>query len=111
MGDYGTSLTDGAALLAYSKQSLDALNRDMTRQGSKMIDNHSFRANVIVDTLDGKPFQEDNWKEIRFGNDVSRHSLQNLMFCPRCNLPGIDPETGVQRADGEPTKWLKKNRM
>ena len=32
------------------------------------------------------------------------------MACGRCNLPGIDSETGLQRTDGQPTIWLKENR-
>jgi len=122
--NYDVTLGDGGSLLLYTNASLNKLNSDLTKSGSMAIDNNNFRANIIVESVGNIPFEEDNWSEVKIGNfgqicksQVKNSekfeksvSLKNVMPCGRCNLPGIDTETGKQRKDGQPTIWLKENR-
>ncbi|KAL3284231.1 hypothetical protein HHI36_018394 [Cryptolaemus montrouzieri] len=58
-----------------------------------------FRPNIVVDG--SKPYDEDNWKSLKIGEDVI---LKNIKNCTRCVFSTTDPE-------GEPSRTLSRYRM
>jgi len=105
------NFSDMVSLNLFTTQSLAALNSAMADHGSTQFDNHAFRANVVIESLTSDPWQEDNWDQLYIGTKNSNMPFENVMGCQRCVMPSIDPDTGRQRADGQPTKWLMDNRM
>lgn len=66
-----------------------------------------FRANVVVRTDSGEPFQEDTWTDvIRIGGAT----LDYAKPCNRCLSVQIDPATGVLEPEG-PLGTLKSYRQ
>jgi uncharacterized protein len=55
-----------------------------------------FRPNVVVETLEGKPFEEDEWvgKIIRFGRDEDAPAISVYMGDIRCVMVNLHPLTG-----------------
>lgn len=64
-----------------------------------------FRPNVMVEGT--KPFDEDNWREVYFGDTTK---VRYVDKCTRCLITSIDPETGIKDKDDQPLKELKKFR-
>ena len=54
-----------------------------------------FRPNVVVETLEGKPFEEDGWvgKIIRFGRDKDAPAINVFMRDVRCVMVNLHPST------------------
>jgi uncharacterized protein YcbX len=61
------------------------------------LDVRRFRPNLLIETIDGKPFAEDAWvgKIIRFKDDDSAAGINVSMRDIRCAMINIDPATGV----------------
>ena len=93
-GDH-TSFADGFPFLLTNGASLQELNGrldtplPMTR----------FRPNIVISG--GKPFEEDQWQQIRIGNITFRV----VKPCSRCVMTTVNPETG-EREGIEPLATL-----
>jgi len=64
----------------------------------------NFRPNIVVKTLSKKPFQEDQWKLLKFGNTILEFSLPG----DRCTTVNVNQKTAER--DDVVLKWLKTNR-
>ncbi|MEP7337308.1 MAG: MOSC N-terminal beta barrel domain-containing protein [Acidobacteriota bacterium] len=84
---------DEAKVSVISTATIQAIGQEA---GSDL-DVRRFRPNLLIETLDGKPFAEDAWvgKVIRFKDDASAAGLSVLMRDIRCAMINIDPMTGI----------------
>ena len=94
-----TSFADGFPFLLASEDSLQYLNQRLPRS----ITLERFRPNIIV--KGAKPFGEDRWTSIRIG--LQKAVLNIVKPCSRCQIPNIDPATGIPDEDNQPTKAMK----
>ncbi|CDZ97865.1 Molybdenum cofactor sulfurase [Phaffia rhodozyma] len=53
------------------------------------------RGNVIVGKKGGKPWVEETWGVIQFGQGQEAQKMIVASPCGRCQLPNVDPETGI----------------
>jgi uncharacterized protein YcbX len=67
-------------------------------------DARRFRPNVVIETKDGRPFEEDRWvgKVLEFGDDGIGPAISVTMRDLRCVMINLDPDTAV--ANGEVMK-------
>ncbi len=78
-------LADGFPLLVLTTTALDELG---VRLGSG-VDAARFRANVLIS--DAPAHAEDRWRRIQIGGV----KLRLVRPCARCQIPALDPQTGV----------------
>lgn len=96
-----TSFSDGAPLLVCTEISYDDINSRLEQK----LTFERFRPNIILKGV-GRPYDEDDWKII----DVEHSGKIYLVDrCTRCQLPNVDPETGIAHPS-EPYKTLAKYR-
>ncbi|XP_065224407.1 mitochondrial amidoxime-reducing component 1 [Planococcus citri] len=89
--------------LVTNKSSFDEINDCLAEEDKANI--YNFRPNIIVKGCD--PFVEDEWKWIKFGNDVV---MRYFKPCTRCTVTTINPDTGEINKNLEPFRMLKKCR-
>ena len=94
------SFADCYPVLAIGRSSLDDLNT-RTPASTSM---RRFRPNFVIGG--GAPYAEDAWRRIRIGS-VEFEGVEN---CARCELPTVDPETGVPDPQREPMRTLARYR-
>ena len=94
------SFADCFPVLAIGQGSLDDLNSRAPAPASM----RRFRPNLVVSG--GAPFAEDAWRRIRIGS-VEFEGVEN---CERCELPTIDPDTGIPDLKREPMRTLARYR-
>ena len=94
------SFADCYPVLAIGRSSLDDLN---TRTPAP-VSMRRFRPNFVVGG--GAPYAEDEWRRIRIGS-VEFEEVEN---CERCELPTVDPASGVPDARREPMRTLARYR-
>lgn len=94
-----TSFADGFPFLLASEDSLHYLNQRLPRP----ITLERFRPNIIVKGC--KPFGEDRWTSICIG--AQKTILNIVKPCSRCQIPNIDPATGIPDEDSQPSKSMK----
>ena len=94
------SFADCYPVLAIGQSSLDDLN---TRTPAP-VSMRRFRPNFVIGG--GAPYAEDDWRRIRIGS-VEFEGVEN---CERCELPTVDPETGIPDAKREPMRTLARYR-
>ena len=94
------SFADCYPVLAIGRSSLDDLNARTPNPVSM----RRFRPNFVVGG--GRPYAEDDWRRIRIGS-VEFEGVEN---CERCELPTIDPDTGVPDPRREPMRTLARYR-
>ena len=98
--DDEVSFADCYPVLAIGQRSLDDLN---TRTPAP-VSMRRFRPNFVIGG--GAPYAEDGWRRIRIG-PVEFEGVEN---CKRCELPTVDPDTGVPDARREPMRTLARYR-
>ena len=98
--DDEVSFADCYPVLAIGQRSLDDLN---TRTPAP-VSMRRFRPNFVIGG--GTPYAEDHWRRIRIG-PVEFEGVEN---CERCELPTVDPDTGVPDAKREPMRTLARYR-
>ena len=98
--DDEVSFADCYPVLAIGRSSLDDLN---TRTPAP-VSMRRFRPNFVVSG--GAPHTEDNWRRIRIGS-VEFEGVEN---CERCELPTVDPDTGIPDPEREPMRTLARYR-
>ena len=94
------TFADCYPVLAIGQTSLDDLN---TRTPAP-VSMRRFRPNLVVSG--GAPYAEDDWRRIRIGS-VELEGVEN---CERCELPTVDPETGIPDPRREPMRTLARYR-
>lgn len=62
------------------------------------IDIRRFRPNIVIETMDNKPFSEDSWvgEHLSFGENGARMNV--IMKDERCMMINLDPETAQSDA-------------
>ena len=96
-----TSFADAYPFMMMSEASMDDLNRRLANPVSIL----RFRPNIVFSG--GEPYQEDEIEDFSI-NEIQFTGLEN---CARCNVPTIDPATGVMAQDKEPLRTLTKYRL
>jgi uncharacterized protein YcbX len=86
------SFADGFPLLVVNRASVDVLATDVRR----------FRPNLVVGGA--PPWAEDGWRALQ----LTGLTLRTPKPCARCNIPGIDPDTGA--VTREPLRTLARLR-
>ena len=94
------SFADCYPVLAIGRSSLDDLNTRTPAPASM----RRFRPNFVIGG--GTPYAEDVWRRIRIGT-VEFEGVEN---CERCELPTVDPETGIPDPQREPMRTLARYR-
>ena len=94
------SFADCYPVLAIGRSSLDDLNTRTPAPASM----RRFRPNFVIGG--GAPYAEDDWRRICIGS-VEFEGVEN---CERCELPTVDPETGIPDARREPMRTLARYR-
>ena len=98
--DDEVSFADCYPVLAIGRSSLDDLNTRTPAPASM----RRFRPNFVVSG--GAPYEEDGWRRIRIGT-VEFEGVEN---CERCELPTVDPDTGIPDPRREPMRTLARYR-
>ena len=98
--DDEVSFADCYPVLAIGRSSLDDLNIRTPAPTSM----RRFRPNFVIGG--GAPYEEDGWRRIRIGS-MEFAGVEN---CERCELPTVDPETGIPDARREPMRTLARYR-
>ncbi|MFP5260369.1 MAG: MOSC domain-containing protein [Blastocatellia bacterium] len=59
-----------------------------------------FRPNIVIETADGEPFEEDGWlgKILHFGGEANSAAVNVYMRDVRCMMINLDPSTGEANA-------------
>ena len=92
-----TAFADGFPLLVTSTASLAELNRRLAEGGHAPVGPDRFRANLVLDGL--QAFEEDHIDELVLDTDDGPVRLKLVKPCSRCQIPNIDPATGVMGAE------------
>ena len=95
-----TSFADAYPFMMLSEASLSDLNKRLPSPVSVL----RFRPNIVFSG--GSPYQEDEIEKFRIG-DVRFTGLEN---CARCQVPNVDPDSGIPDARKEPLRTLAKYR-
>lgn len=92
-----------------SETSLRELNSRLSQAGADAITVERFRPNIIVDSDNLEPWEEDEWKTLRVNppksmmgslatiTGVGNQSIDIdvVARCARCHVPNVDPDTAV----------------
>ncbi|TYZ66388.1 hypothetical protein PybrP1_004120 [[Pythium] brassicae (nom. inval.)] len=98
--NYETGFADGFPFLVTLEASLAELNASLDNP----VLMNRFRPNIV---LKGAPaFADEHWNCFLIGGLVFR----NVKPCSRCNLPCVDPATGISDPNREPSKTLTRTR-
>jgi uncharacterized protein YcbX len=85
--------SDGFPLLVLSLGSLDAFNQQLRAAGHRPVGIERFRPNLV---LAGWPAHaEDQIEELELAGADAPIRLRLVKPCTRCNIPNIDPATGL----------------
>lgn len=89
---------DLAPLLVANSSSLDELNSRLEAKGESAIPIDRFRPNVVLEEIPGstveRPWSEDRWKTLRFGDNNKAMVVDVTSRCARCQVPNVDEKTG-----------------
>jgi uncharacterized protein YcbX len=72
----------------------------ISREAGVDLDSRRFRANILLETYNPEPFQEDGWVGGRlvFGESEPRPAVSVTARDVRCMMINLDPDTGAQDA-------------
>ncbi|XP_046581353.1 LOW QUALITY PROTEIN: mitochondrial amidoxime-reducing component 1-like [Haliotis rubra] len=96
-----TAFSYMTSYLMTSASSLHDLNQRLDSQISML----NFRPNIAIEGT--PPFDEDNWLEVKIGDNVM---MRVVDVCRRCPITTIDPTTGIKDPDRQPLTKLKTYR-
>jgi uncharacterized protein YcbX len=73
----------------------------ISREAGHDLDIRRFRPNLVLDTTDAQPFEEDRWvgKVLEFGSDGTGPAISVTMRDKRCVMINLDPDTAAANAD------------
>lgn len=97
-------LSNESPILLINSASVAAVNKGIAERSGKAADARVFRANIVVSSIDDRPYAEDGWSSIRIG----QQDFAMLGSCRRCHMICIDQETAEKNA--EPFLTLAKTR-
>ena len=85
---------DDASISVLSRATIAAISREAGVQ----VDARRFRANILLETDDGAPFEEDHWASGRllFGESEPRPAISVTAHDVRCMMINLDPDTAKQ---------------
>lgn len=85
---------DDGAVSVISVATIAGIGREVGLQ----LDRRRFRANIVVETENAEPFQEDEWvgRTLVFGDQNSRPAVGITQRDLRCMMLNLDPDTAVQ---------------
>jgi hypothetical protein len=85
---------DDASVSVISRATIAAIGREAGME----LDPRRFRTNVLLETHDREPFEEDGWVGGRlvFGESEPRPAVSVTAHDVRCMMINIDPDTGKQ---------------
>lgn len=90
---------DGYAALVATEAALAGLNARLAAAGHGAVDWRRFRPNLVIDALPGgeaiEPHAEDHWRELAIATGEGQAGLRLVKPCTRCEIPDVDPATGV----------------
>lgn len=95
-----TSFADAYPFMMLSEASMEDLNSRL----SSPVSVSRFRPNIVFSG--GYPYQEDKIEDFT----INQIRFTGLEDCARCQIPNVDPETGVISQDKEPLKTLASYR-
>lgn len=72
--------------------------RELGARVGATLDPLRFRNNVLIETVDGLPFEEESWLGgvVRFGEDAAGPRVHVNRKDPRCMMVNLDPEAATQ---------------
>lgn len=85
---------DDASVSVISRGTIAAIGRE----AGVALDPRRFRPNIVLETHERKPFEEDAWVGGRlvFGESEPRPAVSVTAHDVRCMMVNLDPETGAQ---------------
>ena len=88
---------DSMALSLISLQAIDTISQQI---GSEL-EIERFRPNIVVESLDGKPFPEDRWvgELLNFGDRSDSASVRADRKDLRCSIVNLDPGTAKSNSN------------
>ena len=102
-----------------NQNSLTDLNAKLRERGGTEITIERFRPNIIVSGTGFEPWNEDSWKTLQITsssqeNEKTEKSPSTIIMdipfrCLRCQVPNVDPDTGVKNRE-EPWNTLMRFR-
>jgi len=100
-----------------NQNSMDDLNGRLRERGAGEITIERFRPNIIVSGVGFEPWNEDLWKTVRIlsSNEGTKEKQRRPLTldvpcrCLRCQVPNVDPETGIKNKE-EPWNTLMQFR-
>ncbi|KAF9194044.1 hypothetical protein BGZ51_001389 [Haplosporangium sp. Z 767] len=95
-----TAFADNFPLLCLSEESVQDINTHLENPVSAL----NFRPNLVISGV-SKPFEEDTWCTV----DIRGVTYYFVCRCTRCDMPNVDPATGV-KDKLQPQKTLQKIR-
>jgi uncharacterized protein YcbX len=65
------------------------------REAGRDVDLRRFRPNVVIETNNAEPFEEDRWvgRTLMFGQESNGSALRVTMRDERCVMVNLDPDT------------------
>merc|ERR1719481_2546472 len=97
------ALSNVAPYHVVTQASVDELNSKIENLKEPVNALH-FRPNIVIKTLSKKPYQEDKWELLKFGETILEFSLPDN----RCMTVNVNQETAQK--DDIILKWIKNNR-
>ncbi len=75
--------------------------RGIAREAGVGADARRFRPNVVIDTKDARPFEEDRWvgKVLEFGPEGTGPAVSVTLRDLRCVMLNLDPDTAAANAE------------
>ncbi len=84
---------DGFPILVTSAASMDLLNEKLQAQGHRAVGVQRFRPNIVLAGID--PHDEDRVASFSVKTAAEVVELVPCKPCTRCNIPNVDPATGI----------------
>jgi uncharacterized protein YcbX len=75
--------------------------RSIGREAGHDLDIRRFRPNLVIDSKDAQPFEEDQWvgKVLEFGSEGTGPAISVTLRDPRCVMINFDPDTAAADAN------------
>jgi uncharacterized protein YcbX len=75
--------------------------QSIAREAGLEADARRFRANLVIDTKNAQPFEEDSWvgKTLEFGPEGASPAISVTMRDKRCVMLNLDPDTAEANAE------------
>ncbi|KXS12252.1 hypothetical protein M427DRAFT_46510 [Gonapodya prolifera JEL478] len=88
-----------------------ALNSEQNMVERALSESRRYRPNILVDS--DEPYEEDKWAEFSVessGSKGGHATMYGVKLCSRCQIPAINPETGLPATGSYPLRTLMSNR-